>query len=92
MYFFIIFKNIFKQHFKIHTHFICHYFFLHPIWKDTKAKNISDYFQEFQISVSRISKYLKKLDGFEVISNYVKYLYSLINSGNFNQGLTIQKN
>ena len=62
-----------------------------------KAKNISDYFSGVillnQNQYQDSQKYLKKLDGLEVThSNYsLKYLYSLINSGNFNQAFNYSK-
>ena len=62
-----------------------------------KAKNISDYFSGVillnQNQYQESQKYLKKLDGLEVThSNYtLKYLYSLINSGNFNQAFNYSK-
>ena len=105
MYFFLsFFKNIFKQHFKITARFL---FVIILIFFSTthsktlerynKAKNISDYFSGVillnQNQYQESQKYLKKLDGLEVThSNYtLKYLYSLINSGNFNQAFNYSK-
>ena len=65
--------------------------------KFNKADNIADYFSGIlllnQSKYEESYKYLKKLDGLEKshITYSSKYLYSLINSGNFNQAFNFSK-
>ncbi len=65
--------------------------------KYNKAKNIADYFSGIlllnQSKYSDSFKYLKKLDGLEEShSSFAsKYLYSLVNSGNFHQAFNFSK-
>ena len=67
------------------------------IEKFNNANNISDYFSGIvllnQNKYDESYEYLKKLDGLErKHENYsLKYLYTLINSGNFREALDIQK-
>ena len=66
--------------------------------KFNKAENIADYFSGIillnQSKYTDSYKYFKKLDGLEKNHpNYSrKYIYSLINSGNFNQAFNFAKN
>ena len=65
--------------------------------KYNKAENIADYFSGIlllnQSKYTDSYKYFKKLDGLEDSHpNYSrKYIYSLINSGNFNQAFNFSK-
>ena len=65
--------------------------------KYNKAENIADYFSGIlllnQSKYSESYNYFKKLDGLEVSHpNYSrKYIYSSINSGNFNQAFNFAK-
>ena len=65
--------------------------------KYNKAENIADYFSGIlllnQSKYIDSYKYFKKLDGLEKShSNYSrKYIYSLVNSGNFNQAFNFAK-
>ena len=65
--------------------------------KFNKAENIADYFSGIillnQSKYTDSYKYFKKLDGLEKNHpNYSrKYIYSLINSGNFNQAFNFAK-
>ena len=65
--------------------------------KYTKAENIADYFSGIlllnQSKYTDSYQYFKKLDGLEDShTNYSrKYIYSLINSGNFSQAFNFAK-
>ncbi len=65
--------------------------------KYNKAENIADYFSGILLlndsKYSASYKYLKKLDGLEKNHpNYsIKYIYSLVNSGNLNQAVNFAK-
>ena len=95
---------ILKQHYKITGHFLFVIVFIFfstleakNLDKFNKADNISDYFSGIlllnQSKYEESYKYLKKLDGLEKshITYSSKYLYSLINSGNFNQAFNFSK-
>ena len=65
--------------------------------KYSKGKNIANYFSGILLlnnsKYSRSYKYLKKLDGLEESHPFYasKYLYSLVNSGNFSQAYNFSK-
>ena len=95
---------IFKQFFKITAHVLFVIIFI--FFSTLEAKNldkfikgdaISDYFSGIlllnQNKYAESQKFLKKLDGLEKVhkSYSSKYLYSLINSGNFNQAFSFAK-
>ena len=95
---------IFKQFFKITAHVLFVIIFI--FFSTLEAKNldkfikgdaISDYFSGIlllnQNKYEESQKFLKKLDGLEKVhkSYSSKYLYSLINSGNFNQAFSFAK-
>ena len=95
---------IFKQFFKITTQVLFVIIFI--FFSTLEAKNldkfikgdaISDYFSGIlllnQNKYAESQKFLKKLDGLEKVhkSYSSKYLYSLINSGNFNQAFSFAK-
>jgi len=66
--------------------------------KYNKGENIANYFSGILLlndsKYSRSYKYLKKLDGLEKSHPFYasKYLYSLVNSGNFSQAYNFSKN
>ncbi len=70
---------------------------LYSLEKFNKAKNISDYFAGILLlnesKYSESFKFLKTLNGLESshLTYSTKYLYTLINSGNFNQALAFSK-
>ena len=70
---------------------------LYSLEKFNKAKNISDYFAGILLlnenKYSESFKYLKTLNGLESshLTYSTKYLYTLINSGNFNQAFAFSK-
>ena len=95
---------IFKQFFKITAQVLFVIIFI--FFSTLEAKNldkfikgdaISDYFSGIlllnQNKYAESQKFLKKLDGLEKVhkSYSSKYLYSLINSGNFNQAFSFAK-
>ena len=93
-----------KQFYKITEHFLFVIVFIFfstleakNLDKFNKADNIADYFSGIlllnQSKYEESYKYLKKLDGLEKnhITYSSKYLYSLINSGNFNQAFNFSK-
>ena len=95
---------ILKQFYKITGHFIFVIVFIFfstleakNLDKFNKADNIADYFSGIlllnQSKYEESYKYLKKLDGLEKkhITYSSKYLFSLINSGNFNQAFNFSK-
>ena len=95
---------IFKQFFKITAHvlFVIIFIFFSTLEaknldKFIKGDEISDYFSGIlllnQNKYAESQKFLKKLDGLEKVhkSYSSKYLYSLINSGNFNQAFSFAK-
>ena len=95
---------IFKQFFKITAHvlFVIIFIFFSTLEaknldKFIKGDEISDYFSGIlllnQNKYEESQKFLKKLDGLEKVhkSYSSKYLYSLINSGNFNQAFSFAK-
>ena len=71
--------------------------FAQALDKFNKADSVSDYFSGILLlndnSYTDSLKYFKKLNGLENIHiNYsVKYLYSLVNSGNFKEASIIQE-
>ena len=95
---------IFKQFFKITLQvlFVIIFIFFSTLEaknldKFIKGDEISDYFSGIilfnQNKYGESQKFLKKLDGLEKVhkSYSSKYLYSLINSGNFNQAFSFAK-
>ena len=95
---------IFKQLFKITAQvlFVIIFIFFSTLEaknsdKFIKGDEISDYFSGIlllnQNKYEESQKFLKKLDGLEKVhkSYSSKYIYSLINSGNFNQALSFAK-
>ena len=95
---------IFKQFFKITAQvlFVIIFIFFSTLEaknldKFIKGDEISDYFSGIlllnQNKYEESQKFLKKLDGLEKVhkSYSSKYLYSLINSGNFNQAFSFAK-
>ena len=93
-----------KQFYKITGHFLFVIVFIFfstleakNLDKFNKADNIADYFSGIlllnQSKYEESYKYLKKLDGLEKkhITYSSKYLFSLINSGNFNQAFNFSK-
>ena len=95
---------IFKQLFKITAQvlFVIIFIFFSTLEaknldKFIKGDEISDYFSGIlllnQNKYEESQKFLKKLDGLEKVhkSYSSKYLYSLINSGNFNQAFSFAK-
>ena len=95
---------IFKQFFKITAHvlFVIIFIFFSTLEaknldKFIKGDEISDYFSGIlllnQNKYEESQKFLKKLDGLEKVhkSYSSKYIYSLINSGNFNQAFSFAK-
>ncbi len=93
-----------KQFYKITVHFLFVIVFIFfstleakNLDKFNKADNIADYFSGIlllnQSKYEESYKYLKKLDGLEKnhITYSSKYLFSLINSGNFNQAFNFSK-
>ena len=93
-------KNFLKI--TLHTFFVIIFIFFSTLSaksfdKYDKGRNISDYFSGVlllnQSKYDDSSKFLKKLDGLENSHSIYasKYLYSLINSGNFNQAFYFSK-
>ena len=95
---------IFKQFFKITAQvlFVIIFIFFSTLEaknldKFIKGDEISDYFSGIlllnQNKYEESQKFLKKLDGLEKVhkSYSSKYIYSLINSGNFNQAFSFAK-
>ena len=93
-------KNFLKI--TLHTFFVIIFIFFSTLSaksfdKYDKGRNISDYFSGVlllnQSKYDDSSKFLKKLDGLENRHSIYasKYLYSLINSGNFNQAFYFSK-
>ena len=94
--------NIFKFIFKIIGQFLFVIIFLFTsqaksLDKFNKGEKVSDYFSGMLLlnenQYDESFRYLKKLNGLETshINYSVKYLYSLVNSGNFKEALNYSK-